>query len=210
MLNFRSCAIGMCLFLSSTLGFAYGSFSRVDDLFQHFKSMPVDLKNIGSICEEIAYLELESIYPPNKYEISGGVVYRVSGQTRGELDVVVLDKENDNEVVAVGEVKCWRKPKKGLTKARQQLDRFQRYMALESPIQFKHLRPESYHFRVDQFDENPEYFTVGQKGTVADGYTHEISLGLDVARELSRRISACQQAGRCPTPFGPDFTIAFH
>src|SRR5690606_9004921 len=92
-------------------------------LFEELRDLPISYEQKGQICEQVARLQLDDIYPPHAYDINIGIEYIVHNRTIGELDVVVTDKQT-RDVILIAEVKCWKNLKGALNKAKDQRSRF--------------------------------------------------------------------------------------
>ncbi|MBN20287.1 MAG: hypothetical protein CL678_03280 [Bdellovibrionaceae bacterium] len=165
--------------------------------YEYLMSLPREYKDFGSVCEEIATQEIKEDYPSDRYEVTGNLVYQNSQRTIGELDIVVLRKE-DKEAVVIGEVKCWKKLSQGRSKALRQLERFRNTILSGRPIRIFHAFEKKRLFETDQFDEAPRYITVSQKGGRSEGYDREIRFSHEEMRRLYRVIRECRGGHRCP------------
>lgn len=92
----------------------------------------------GSLCEKLVYQILSEEYTINRFQILMNLEYSSGQRVAGELDVVVIDKENDGDIVLVGEVKCKSDERKARSEARRQLQRFQAYIEDTKALAFEH------------------------------------------------------------------------
>src|SRR5690606_19697162 len=120
-----------------------------------------DYEIIGTVCEQVAKLQLELAYTPDQYTVKTGIAYGDGKRTIGELDVVVF-RNSDSEAILVGEVKCWRKMGSGLSKAREQRSRFKQNIKRGSEIELYDVSNRSLRYRPDQFDEAITYVAISQ------------------------------------------------
>lgn len=117
-------------------------FKDLEDQYDHYfayveKVMSEDKvkrPNVGAILEFISRYflqEMTGLYPLSRYTITGGVSYNYAGQTtKGELDIIVYDKESC-KVEVIGEAKASSPnyQRNSLRKALSQLSRFEDFLA---------------------------------------------------------------------------------
>ncbi|MEZ4743174.1 MAG: hypothetical protein R3B45_12140 [Bdellovibrionota bacterium] len=177
--------------------FSLLSFADIESDFNKLKSHPQDYTTFGTICEEVARVRLQERYGTDNYEFKVGIAYTGHGRTLGELDVTVFRK-GDHKAIVVAEVKCWRKLHQGLMKAKKQLQRFQKNIALESIESMVSTGPEAQTFKPSQFDESPTFLTISQKGGIKAGFDLDIGLDIDEVKNLRAMLIRCQEHGNCP------------
>lgn len=184
------------VFLSCSTVFA--GTASVNQAYERLKNIGVDLQPTGTICEYLAKETLEKKYSPEQFRVVIGVQYGETTDAMGELDLTVVDLEYD-EVVYVGEVKCWKDPRAGLKKAKEQLARFKGAQHSSRVNWMKILAPGYSDLQITSrhYDSNFETGYVAQKGSRKSGYTSELDFTLSEAMEIRARIRACQSSGEC-------------
>lgn len=172
--------------------------ATIQEDFELLRDSRRDYKIIGTVCEEVARLELARTYRPPMYYIETGIAYGDKQRTIGELDVIVFENKSAN-VVMVGEVKCWKNMQDGLAKAHDQRQRFISTMKSGRTIYFEST---SDHKRYDQslFSNVQSFITVAQKGSRAVGYDVELDYPLDELMQLRSMMIRCQDEGQCARP----------
>jgi hypothetical protein len=182
------------------LTIAFPAFADLHDEFEALRESGKDFQIVGTVCEEVARLDmLRHYYPDDKYDVITGIAYGNGSRTIGEIDVVVFDESN-RKVVHVAEVKCWRNMSRGLRKARDQRQRLQRALASGKQLQFISTSDRTMKFEQEQFHDIREYSAIAQKGAMNVGYEDELDYSLDELMELRRRMIQCQQRGECLRP----------
>jgi hypothetical protein len=172
------------------------NFSVIDEYFNALKGLPLDLRSHGPVCEQMARYQMAKTYGTSTYDYKVGIIYWNDSRVVGELDLVVLRK-SDNEALFVGEVKCQRRMTRARHHAESQLDRFADHIDRNQVKEMYLSDDESERFSPSSFDEQPEQWTIGQKGAKAAGFTHELELDLDDVLHLQRRLIRCQEQGQC-------------
>ena len=177
------------------------SFAGLTEDFNQLKYSGQNFEPDGTICEEIARLRFQEKYPQPEYSVITGVEYSdgKTGVTIGELDLVVLNNQN-HEAVAIGEVKCWKSPKGGFKKAKEQRQRFQTNMASKKSLSFAWLDHASVKLSKTQFDEVEQFFFVGPLGSKEFGFDYELDYSLEELSDLRRELLSCQTYGDCTKP----------
>lgn len=169
----------------------------IQPAFDALKGIPVDYSPTGQVCEQVARLQLSEKYVAGQYDIAVGVEYIVAGRTVGELDIVVVDKASQN-VVLVGEVKCWRSMGGGLSKAQKQRARFVRTLQSQ-PEQIVFKAKEGASFASEQF-QGTKYIAIAQQGSLRAGFDVELNYSLQELMQLRGKLIDCQAQGQCPVP----------
>jgi hypothetical protein len=153
------------------------------------------LQDTGTICEEVAVLEMQRQYGP-QYTVLSGIEYGDQNRTIGELDLIVFDK-NTNQAVLIGEVKCWKSMGGGLRKAHEQRQRFLQSLSSNKPLKFRLKDDPSIPFTKDQFTDAEEFISIAQKGSISSGYDMELEHSLNELMTLRDMIMKCQKSGSC-------------
>ncbi|MEK2690192.1 hypothetical protein [Bdellovibrio sp. GT3] len=166
--------------------------------FEALKSVPRSYEDSGAICEEIARLDVRKQFPAPQYVVEVGIAYGDSSRTIGELDIVVFDLQLQ-KVVRVGEVKCWKSFSGGLQKALDQRNRFIKVIRSAATVYFKSTSTGQLY---DQawFEGINDFITIGQLGSVREGYDQELGYTLRELHEYSSDMRDCQKQGECAKP----------
>lgn len=181
-------------------GFSLNLYAGYEDDFDAVQRRRPNLESKGAICEELAVLQLKKEYPHN--EVYSGIVYGDRHGAVGELDLVVLDR-NGSKAIMIGEVKCWKDFREGLSKAREQRKRFFKTMSSSAPVEFFYLKDRSLKFTKNDFDSVTEFISVGPKGAKSLGYDIELDYSLEEIMDMRVEIMRCQHRGHCLSPVHP-------
>lgn len=188
-------ALSLLLLFSSS-----ASALTVEQAFQMLSRVPADYRIGGTVCEQLARYRFAYKFPPETHRIDVGIVYTNShGNTLGELDVVVFDR-NTGRAVLIGEVKCWKNLKSAMKKAKLQLARFRSYVADKRPIHMYNSTNPDLRYNKKQFKSAPKLVYISQEGGQASGF--QVSIGLPHAEvlQLQKMLLSCQKSGKCPRP----------
>lgn len=170
----------------------------LESIFESLKQSAVNYEPDGAVCEQVARLHFQKQFPAETFVISGGVEYDIGGDTLGELDVIVLQK-NSHKVILVAEVKCWKNLKQALEKVKDQRQRFV-WNLQKHPGQMKFTTYDGLNLQVNQFVGVKNFQSVAQQGGQSRGFDLELDLTLDELRELRMRLLKCQAWGDCARP----------
>ncbi|AGH95994.1 hypothetical protein [Pseudobdellovibrio exovorus] len=181
------------------LFFSLNLFAGLSEDYHALKNSGKNFQAIGTICELVAQLRFQEQYPEPEYRVVTGIAYNDTVRTIGELDLIVFDQQ-ENKALLVGEVKCWKDPKGGLAKARDQRQRFLNHLRSNKPIRFKYLENPSEPFDKAQFIDVTEFISIAQKGTARVGFDYEFDYTLDELMQLRADIMSCQKSGECQRP----------
>jgi hypothetical protein len=190
--SLSTCLLSLLVFAASPVLAA-----DLQAVFESLKSKAVDYETSGQICEEVARLEFAKKYDPSLYLITGGVEYKIQKQVVGELDLIIVDRQSQ-EVVLIGEVKCWKSPKDAIAKAQEQRARFQSTLK-KYPGQIVFDSDEGLVFQAGQF-QHPQFISIAQAGTSVQGFDYELSYTLQELMQVRNLMLRCQSQGRCPKP----------
>lgn len=190
-----SATLASIIFLFPTSAFS----DELEQVFEQLKDSGEDYRPEGSICEQVAKLELEHEYPKSKYDIITGIGYSNHKQLLGELDVVVFDSTTQ-KVALISEVKCWQNFKKAYHKAREQRQRFQHYVDSGAPLQFYLVKKSNQRYDESQFHSSAPFITVSQDGGQAAGFDLTLHFNLSEMKELRQKLLECQKQGVCQRP----------
>ncbi|KHD89521.1 MAG: hypothetical protein OM95_02770 [Bdellovibrio sp. ArHS] len=180
------------LFLSSS------TFAAWSEDFAQLKDVPRSYEDSGSICEEVARIEMQREYAKPQYEVLVGIAYGSESRVIGELDIVIFDN-NLNKVVKIGEVKCWKDMRGGLEKAQEQRARFMKAIRSSASLRFFSTSTKE-NFSAEQFKFVKEFFSMGQKGTIEAGYDQELPYTLTEMRNYRYEMIRCQNRKECARP----------
>jgi hypothetical protein len=158
----------------------------LDAIFTQLKDSGEDFRPQGSVCEQVARLDLERKYSHPDYVVETGISYGQNNQVVGELDVVVFDSRS-HAAVLIGEVKCWKKLGSAQHKARQQRLRFQTVLAQHGFHFFSAKHPDQ-NYQDDQFQASTPFITISQKGGEINGFELTLDYDLDEMQALRQKI----------------------
>lgn len=175
------------------------SAAGIETAFESIKDSGANFGAEGAVCEQLEIVRLKTIYPEDKYIVTGGLSYSLGENTVGEIDVVVLDR-NTNKAVLLEEVKCWRDLDNAMVKGTGQRDRFF-WNLMKVPRQIIFRSNDGRTYSVDQFHPETLYKFVAQKGSVKKGFDVELDLTLQELSELRTLVLKCQKKGLCRRPF---------
>ena len=191
------------LVVSSVLVFFLSApaYSRnIEPVFQQLKTSSEKYQIVGTVCEQVARLELELQYPADEYSVENGIAYTQGGQTLGELDVVVF-RRNDHKVILIGEVKCWHDLHGAQVKARHQRENFIFHLKKGGRgIDFYKTMDPKVHYSPRQFDQIPPFILISQDEGRYAGFDLALPYSLDELMELREMLLHCQDIGECSTP----------
>lgn len=176
---------------------AFGARSE-EEYFHELAKVPTSYVVFGTVCEQMARLDLQEEFPSREYDIQVGIEYHDRSRTIGELDVIVFRK-SDAEAIFVAEVKCWRDLNGARKKADDQLNRFRVQRERESEIEFRSHDGMTNYFDWTQFDEEISYEAISQAGGKAAGFDRVLRLDLEAIKRLHRRLVQCQENRNCPS-----------
>jgi hypothetical protein len=185
-------------FLFSVL-LSINSFAGLSEDYHALKNAGKDLTAIGSICEDVTQLRYIEKYPEPQFRVLTGIAYSDKDRTIGELDLIVFDNETHNAIL-IGEVKCWKDPKSGLKKAKEQRQRFLDYVRSSKALTFKWLTDPKEKFTKTQFNKTSDFISIAQLGAKSKGFDVELEYTLDELMKLREDIMQCQNSGECLKP----------
>lgn len=189
----KSLSLLFLIWISSSMAYA-----AWEQDFEVLKDIPRSYEDSGSICEEVARLEMQREYPAPQYDVVLGIAYGDETRVIGELDVVIFDN-NLQKVVKIAEVKCWKDVRAGLEKAKEQRARFLKAVRSTKPLRFFSTSTKQA-FDIDKFKYVGEFFSVAQKGSVALGFERELEYTLKEMRDYRYEMLRCQNQGKCARP----------
>lgn len=166
--------------------------------FESLKTISRSYEDTGSICEELARLEMKKTFPSPQYEVLTGLAYETEARVLGELDLVIFDNQTQ-KVVKIGEVKCWKDVSAALLKAHEQRARFLKALKSSKPIQFR-FTASGEAFDSKAIDAVTEFFSIAQKGAMNLGFDSEINYSLKELRDYRYEMLRCQSLGLCLKP----------
>lgn len=166
----------------------------IKELFEELRDSAMNYEVVGTVCEQVARIELEKTYPESEYQIVNGIEYGDNTRTIGELDVVIF-KKSTKKAVLVGEVKCWRDLKGALAKAKDQRQRFIR--SLSKKID---LHDSEFSYDKSQFSNVEKYVAIAPQGAKAAGFDIDMENTLNELMDLRKMLIQCQDQGQCAAP----------
>lgn len=178
---------------------ALNTFAGLTEDFHTLKNHGRSLEMIGTICEEVTQLRYQEEYPAPEYRVLTGIAYSDQTRTIGELDLIIFDNQTNNAIL-IGEVKCWKDPKSGLKKAKDQRKRFLTWVKSSKALTFKWLDDPKEKFTKTQFNKTNNFISVSQLGTKKKGFDVELEYTLEELMQLRADIMACQEKGECVKP----------
>lgn len=170
--------------------------SRYNSLVSKLRNYEVDYGTSGTICEQIARLELyKRFYDFRNYVIETGIMYGHNNVVEGELDIVVFEKRS-GKAVMVAEVKCSTNLPRAAALARKQRHRFLDAIELGTAEMWRGKEK----FSIDRFQDLKKYWIIAQQGSLNAGFDYELGINLNEAAELRQAMLECQQSGECRAP----------
>lgn len=164
------------------------------ELVEALRDSAVNYEVVGTVCEQVARLELQKVYPESDYAIVNGIEYGDKHRTIGELDVVVFAKSN-KKAVLVAEVKCWRNLQGALKKAREQRNRF-----IGSLSKNIYLQDSTSTYDKSQFNQVEKYVAIAPQGATKAGFEMDMENSLEELMDLRDMMMDCQRRGQCAAP----------
>lgn len=174
--------------------------SRLHEIFEQIKNVPISYDPEGAVCEQVARVELQKEFPIEQYDVVVGIDYALKNRVLGEMDMVVFDKRTNN-VVLVSEVKCWKSFKDGLAKAMEQRGLFT-WVLQNNPQTVKLTSHEGRIVSPEQFLANKNYQTISQFGGVKYGFDKELPYTLVELKRLRTMLLRCKVWSGCAEKVG--------
>jgi hypothetical protein len=184
------------------LGLLFSLSAQAADLqtpFERLKDSGEKYEVTGTVCEQVAKIELERSYSKPAYLVTTGIAYADNRRVLGELDVIVFDRASRNAVL-VGEVKCWQNLNGAQKKARAQRARFQQALASGSSIDLFDVSRRETKYDRRQFSRNVRFISISQQGGESAGFDMSLNYSLDELMQLRQMLVSCQRAGECRRP----------
>lgn len=142
--NVISKAVLFLLFVSHSNVYA----NRFSQALKQLKDgSSISISTRGPLCEKLVQKMLIEEFPQQRFRILGNLEYFSNRRVTGELDILVMDKDDSDAVVLVGEVKCKNNEQKARIEARMQMKRFQDYVEAAQSTSFKVQEPCKIHLR---------------------------------------------------------------
>lgn len=194
--NLACLALALCAGFATSSAVAGGLSPRLEAYRKVLVDSGSPVEKLGDVLEILVRHELQAVYAPEHFEVTGGLEYLVQGRVAGELDIMVVERPADPalapahpEVHVVGEAKLWRNLEKALAKAHEQLQRFRGHHGAGRITSYRYLPDPSRHWQSDYFREAMDYQTWGPAGAEARGFTDEVDLTADEGRLLFQVVS---------------------
>ncbi|NUN05976.1 MAG: hypothetical protein HUU57_09455 [Bdellovibrio sp.] len=166
--------------------------------FEILKSVPRSYEDSGSICEEVARIEVAREFPAPQYDVLVGIAYSDGSRVVGELDLVIVDN-NLQKVIQVGEVKCWKDVRGGLTKAQEQRSRYLKFKNANKVVNYVSTSTKET-YSPEFFAHVKEFFSMAQKGSTNQGFDRELTYTLKEMHDRRYEMIRCQNLGQCARP----------
>lgn len=182
------------ILVQAFFGISFSSAIEVGKAFEELRDSGENYEIIGTVCEQVARLEMQRRYAQREYQVTTGIRYFDQTRTIGELDLVVIDRFT-NRAVLIGEVKCWHNLNGALRKAKEQRARFLGVLKSGKPVEFE--GPEGKSFAWNQFVDSKEFISVSQNGGQSVGFDYELEGSLEELMDLRLRLIECQNQGLC-------------
>ncbi|MEM0965687.1 MAG: hypothetical protein AAGJ81_06020 [Verrucomicrobiota bacterium] len=159
----------------------------LDRYYDDIRDLPFNYRNVGSVLEAIAYLQLREEFPPPDFIVLANLVYwDGNGRTLGEIDLLVINVA-ENRVQIVYEVKMTASPVYAGRIARRQLRRLQAALLDESVAGFSDSFPD-YSVEATLFDTDTEYRLLGGTETIEFDWDRSLDLTREEGDFLQERI----------------------
>jgi len=143
---------------------------------------------VGYVLEELVRIDLQRLYPPEEYEITGGLeMANAEGYAIGEIDILII-RRSDGKAVLIGEAKIWKNLAAGLKKALSQLDKLKKALEGDEVAGFLYTPEPGRVFTINQFSGPVEYKTFGSRSAVEVGFDHEIDITPEEGRWLCTKL----------------------
>lgn len=170
-----------------------------DYLYEQLKYMDRDFRQIGTVCEEAARIQLSEQYPISDFSIIVGLVYHNNQRIIGELDIVVISKDNYRAVL-IGEVKCRKKLRSAQNLAISQLERFESYISSGKEIDFFVAGNNYEELEIGPwvFQSPYEHITISQDGGENYGFDIALPYSLNDVNDVHEWLLDCHDRGECP------------
>ncbi len=171
---------------------------NIQPLFEALRDSGEKYFIVGTVCEQVAKLEMEETYKTPQYTVITGVQYGTKKRVVGELDVIVFENSS-KKAILVGEVKCYNKPSVGLAKAKEQRARLLAALKSNTSLQMA-CTGKPCNVGERNFKGLQQFITIAQEGTKAHGFDMELEYSLDELMELRAQLMQCQEKGECARP----------
>ncbi|MDG0815192.1 hypothetical protein [Bdellovibrio svalbardensis] len=170
----------------------------IQPLFEALRDSGEKYSVVGTVCEQVAKLDMQQIYPAPQYTVITGIQYGTKKRVIGELDVIVFQNDS-KKAILVGEVKCYQDPHAGISKAREQRTRFLSAIRSKTSLLMACLgKPCTVSER--NFKGIQQFISIGQEGTKSAGFDVELNYSLDDLMALRAQLMECQDKGECARP----------
>ncbi|MEK2647025.1 hypothetical protein [Bdellovibrio sp. BCCA] len=152
----------------------------------------------GTVCEQVAKLNLEKIYKAPEYTVTTGIQYGSEKRVIGELDVIVFRNANQSAVV-IAEVKCWNSLGGALKKAKEQRKRFLETLGAGRKLHVT-CGGQDCDLSEKNFNQVQKFISISQDGGLEKGFDMTLGYSLDEMMELRKQLMSCQERGECRRP----------
>ncbi|MFV8257224.1 hypothetical protein ACNQKP_05445 [Bdellovibrio bacteriovorus] len=186
--------------LSTLLSVSTAQAKDIRPLFEALADSGARYEIVGTVCEQVAKLNLEQDYPAPDYYVVTGIYYGNKKHVIGELDVVVF-RSNDNKAVLVGEVKCWTNLSSARSKAMDQRQRFKAALSNGGGLIMGCTSQQAgCSFSKKNFKAVEKFVSISQDGGEKRGFDMTLGYSLEEMMDLREQLMQCQQRGECERP----------
>lgn len=184
------------VFAMLTMASCFAFSADTKPLFEALRNSGENFNVVGTICEQVARLNLQKTYPSDQFDIINGIEYSDQDGVMGELDVSVLRK-SDSKAVLVAEVKCWNNLAGANQKARAQRQRFLNAIRSNVKLDMKCHDARPCHFTDANFKSVQKFITISQDGGEKFGFDMTLGYSMTEMMNLRHQLIDCQYAGQC-------------
>lgn len=153
---------------------------------------------VGTVCEQVAKLNLEQIYKAPEFTVTTGIQYGGEKRVIGELDVIVFRNSNKSAMV-IAEVKCWNSLPGALKKAKEQRKRFLQTLGAGRKLHVT-CGGKDCGLSEKNFNQVQKFISISQDGGIEKGFDMTLGYSLDEMMELRKQLMSCQERGECRRP----------
>lgn len=184
-------------FIGLLLSVSTAQAKDIRPLFEALADSGENYEIVGTVCEQVARLNLEKIYPAPDHYVMTGIYYGNKKRVIGELDVVVF-RAKDNKALLVGEVKCWTSLGSARSKALSQRNRFIESLANGGGLIMGCTSTEKgCSFSKNNFKAVEKYVSISQDGGETTGFDMTLGYTLEEMMDLREQLIQCQQRAEC-------------
>lgn len=169
-----------------------------DPLFEALQDSGEKFFITGTVCEQVAKLNLEKIYRAPEYTVTTGIQYGSKSRVVGELDVIVFRNSNQSATV-IAEVKCWNNFSTAIKKAKEQRKRFIETLGSGRKLSVT-CGGQECDLTEKNFNQVQKFISISQDGGTEKGFDMTLGYSLDEMMALRQQLMTCQERGECRRP----------